>query len=124
MRWATSSARRSFVTRGVEEAAMNGKDFRPGANTLIDHGTAAPSSALAPGRRTLTEALPAIDGKAEPKDGGTAKIDGGSPGGSGGDADATKTPAPKPTAIKAAGGAAADAAKTPAAPAAGAGAGA
>jgi hypothetical protein len=52
----------------------NSRDVRPGRSTLADQRPAATSALPAPGRRTLTASLPAIEGKQEPKGGGTAKI--------------------------------------------------
>src|SRR5882724_825254 len=65
----------------------NSKETRPGASTRVGCANDATSGALAPGKRTLTEALPVVQRKPAPGDAGTAKLDDGG----GGSADAGVT---------------------------------
>ena len=56
----------------------NGNDYRSGSVSRADRGDSVTAGGLAPGKRTLTEALPVVQRKV-PGDGGAPKVDGGSP---------------------------------------------
>ncbi len=79
----------------------NTRDVRSGVGSAADRGATAISPMVVPGKRTLTESLPVIEAKPEPKGSGTAKVDGG--GAPEGDAGVAKGPlaTSRPTAGKA-----------------------